>query len=147
MYLTATSSLVFLSLTSLATPKFPEPRSFNGSYRSSIRTPIKNPQNKKTKMKNEIETEEKLGKNQVKLGIYWRRWEMGLLNVKQGFNGGKWSSKRREILVRFRPPQRNPPFLWTCSNWWLIFNGQILRPQNFVLHPQNGMFTFNFQIQ
>lgn len=36
MYLTATSSLVFLSLTSLATPKFPVPRSFNGSYLSSI---------------------------------------------------------------------------------------------------------------
>lgn len=38
MYLTATSSFVFLSLTSLATPKFPEPSSFNDSYRSSIRT-------------------------------------------------------------------------------------------------------------
>lgn len=36
MYLTANSSLVFLSLTNLATPKFPEPSSFNGSYFSSI---------------------------------------------------------------------------------------------------------------
>ena len=38
MYLTATSSFIFLSLTNLATPKFPTPRSFNGSYRSSIST-------------------------------------------------------------------------------------------------------------
>lgn len=36
MYLIANSSSVFLSLTSLATPKFPEPSSFNGSYLSSI---------------------------------------------------------------------------------------------------------------
>lgn len=40
MYLTATSSLVFLSLTSLATPKFPEPRSFIASYLSSIPTQL-----------------------------------------------------------------------------------------------------------
>lgn len=49
MYLTATSSFVFLSLTNLATPKFPEPSSFNGSYLSSI-PPIKyttNPQKRK----------------------------------------------------------------------------------------------------
>ena len=38
VYLTATSSFVFLSLTNLATPKFPTPRSFNDSYRSSIST-------------------------------------------------------------------------------------------------------------
>uniref|UniRef100_A0A2P2KKQ8 Uncharacterized protein MANES_17G021500 n=1 Tax=Rhizophora mucronata TaxID=61149 RepID=A0A2P2KKQ8_RHIMU len=37
MYLTATSSLVFLSLTNFATPKFPEPSSLIGSYLSSIK--------------------------------------------------------------------------------------------------------------
>lgn len=36
MYLTATSSLVRLSLTSLATPKLPAPSSFSASYLSSI---------------------------------------------------------------------------------------------------------------
>ncbi|RWW07791.1 hypothetical protein GW17_00028806 [Ensete ventricosum] len=39
MYLTATSSPVFLSFTSLATPKFPAPSSFSSSYLSSIRPP------------------------------------------------------------------------------------------------------------
>jgi len=38
MYLTATSSLVRLSLTNLATPKFPAPSSFSASYLSSIST-------------------------------------------------------------------------------------------------------------
>lgn len=39
MYLTAASSLVFLSLTSLATLKFPESRSSNGKYLFSISNP------------------------------------------------------------------------------------------------------------
>lgn len=51
MYLRATSSPVFLSLANLATAKFPEPSSFNGSYLSSMSTLSLNQNSRKTEKK------------------------------------------------------------------------------------------------